>query len=289
MSAEGSSALPSPFVADDESEAFQMAKFSAYYIWVVLHELFGHGTGKMMSEEADGSFNFDRENPPVNPLTGKPIDKWYLPGQTWTGQFEDLATTVDECRAELVGAYLMDNQELLSVFGFTDKTDVTAEELTYNTYMQLAVDGLRGLANYNTSTQTWGQAHSRAHFATLKCLLRDGDGSVGVNFDASRDALTVHVDKSRFLTDAKTALGNMLLHLHMYRCTGDAVACRTYYEDLSSVDGDYLRWREAVVAAQQPKWVFVQANTFLEDGRVTLKEYEPTPAGVIESWAERKV
>lgn len=242
-----------------------------------------------MCEQADGSFNFDKANPPIDPLTQNPIEKWYLPGQTWTGQFEDLATTVDECRAELVGAYLMDNKELLELFGYTEKTDVTAEDLTYNAYMQLAVDGIRSLADFNANTQTWGQAHSRAHFATLKCLLRDGNGSVHIDFDSGRNSLTARVDRTSFLQNAKTALGKMLLHLHIYRSTADAAACRTYYEDLSSVDGEYLLWREAVVVAAQPKWIFVQANTFVADGQVTLKEYGATTRGVIQSWAERKI
>jgi dipeptidyl-peptidase-3 len=58
-----------------------------------------------------------------------PIVSWYKPGQTWTGRFGDLATTVDECRAELMGAYLMYDQELLALFGFTSEVDITAEDL----------------------------------------------------------------------------------------------------------------------------------------------------------------
>ena len=56
---------------------------------------------------------------------------WYKPGQTWTGEFGDLATTVDECRAELVGAYLMDDPELLEMFGFTEASDIRAEDCEY--------------------------------------------------------------------------------------------------------------------------------------------------------------
>jgi dipeptidyl-peptidase III len=105
-----------PFIDASEAEQFQKNKFPAYYLWVVLHELLGHGTGKMMVETKDGNFN------------GKPITRWYGPGQTWTGQFGDLATTVDECRAELVGAYLMDDPELLELFGYTDVSDIRAED-----------------------------------------------------------------------------------------------------------------------------------------------------------------
>ena len=128
MAAESSNLLPSPFIDPDEATSFQKHKFPAYYIWVVLHELLGHGTGKMMCQLPDGTFNFDHTQPPINPLNNEPIASWYRSGQTWTGQFEDLATTIDECRAELVGAYLMDDKDLLALFGFTDSTEITADD-----------------------------------------------------------------------------------------------------------------------------------------------------------------
>jgi dipeptidyl-peptidase-3 len=126
MSAESSSAEICPFIDPDEAKVFHQHKFPAYYIWVVLHELLGHGTGKMMTQSGQNHFNFDITNRPVDRLTGEPISSWYLPGQTWTGQFAELATTVDECRAELVGAYLMDEVDLLGLFGFNDKSTITA-------------------------------------------------------------------------------------------------------------------------------------------------------------------
>ncbi|KAK3897692.1 dipeptidyl peptidase 3 [Staphylotrichum tortipilum] len=281
-----------PFVDPSEADTFSNHKFPAYYWWVVLHELLGHGTGQMMVETEPGKYNFDIGSPPINSLTGEPITCWYKPGQTWTGQFGDLATTVDECRAELVGAYLMDDPELLALFGFTETSGITAEDLTYNLYQQLGVDGLRGLANFNVDSGKWGQAHSRAHFAMLKTLLRDGSGVLRVIHNPSHPThpLTVHVDRSKIRSHGKPALGAMLLRLHMYRCTADAAACREYYEELSKVDGEYLAWREAVVRARPPPMVFVQANTVVDaEGEVRLREYEETVEGVVKSWVERGV
>jgi dipeptidyl-peptidase-3 len=117
-----------PFIPVEEMELFQKHKYPAYYWWVVLHELLGHGTGKMMMEESVGKFNFDASNPPSNPLDGTLIRTWYKPGQTWTGQFGDLSTTVDECRCELVGAFLMDDPEILALFGFTEQADIKASD-----------------------------------------------------------------------------------------------------------------------------------------------------------------
>ena len=128
MSVQGDEAESCPFVKTSEMETFNKHKGPTYYWWVVLHELFGHGTGKMMVEESSGKYNFDNDNPPINPLTEQPITSWYKPGETWTGKFGDIATSVDECRAELVGACLLDDKELLEFFGFDENSAITADD-----------------------------------------------------------------------------------------------------------------------------------------------------------------
>ncbi|KAI4597163.1 hypothetical protein KJ359_004675 [Pestalotiopsis sp. 9143b] len=286
MTAE-STAMQWPFIHDDEMAVFKKHKYPAYYWWVVLHELLGHGTCKLLAEDSNGKHNFDITDPPVDPLTEKPINTWYRPGQTWTGQFGDLATTVDECRAELVGAYLMDDEELLELFGYTEQTEIKASDLTYNLYQQLAVDGLKGLANFNVDDMKWGQAHSRAHFSILTCLLREGNGCVKVEHTAGTNEIKAYVDRAKIRTHGKQALGKMLLRLHMYRSTADVNACREYYESLSSVNEEILSWRETVLANRPPPLLNVQANTFMAGDQVLLKEYAPTVEGIIQSWAER--
>ncbi|KAF9883975.1 hypothetical protein FE257_002416 [Aspergillus nanangensis] len=289
MVAESSRARGIHMVDESERPTFKKHRFHSYYIWVVLHEILGHGTGRFLTESTPGNFNFDPETPPINPLSGKPIKTWYRPGQTWTGVFEDLSTTVDECRAELVGAYLIDEPEILKLFGYTEEGDIKWEDLVYNMYLQLGVDGLRGLENYNPTTQKWGQAHSRAHYAMLRHLLRDSNGLYSIICDPIEMKLAVKVDRSRVIQDGKPSLGRMLLQLHIYRCTADKTSCRQLYEDLSYVDSDALKWREIVISKKDPPLAFCHANTYVDQGDVKLKEYEPTARGIIQSWAERHV
>ena len=101
----------------------------------------------------------------------------------------------------------------------------------------------------------------------------------------------MNVDRAKIRSHGKPALGNMLLRLHMYRCTADAGACRAYYEELSGVDDEALAWREAVLVGKPPPLVFVQGNTFLDGqgGGVVLREYEESVEGVVRSWVERGV
>ena len=65
----------------------------------------------------------------------------------------------------------------------------------------------------------------QAHFAIMKCLLLDGRGTLTVECNVASQSLTVHIDRSKIISHGKPALGEMLLRLHMYRCTADVQAC----------------------------------------------------------------
>ncbi|KAE9364218.1 dipeptidyl peptidase III [Stipitochalara longipes BDJ] len=275
----------------DPSEVSKFLKHRehAFYLWVVFHELLGHGTGKLLVENHSSGFNFDSKNAPINPLTGNPINSWYKHGQTWTGLFGDIATTVDECRAECVGAYLLSDMELLAMFGYNDDTEITGRDLEYNMYMQLGVAGLRALENYNLEDHKWGQAHSRAHFGMFKCLLAAGGDFLAVTHDKSLGKLTVSIDQTKISTHGRPAIASLMLKLHIWRCTADVKNCREYYVDLTEPTGIYLEWRRIMLGKQTAKQVFVQPNTFIRGGEVFLKEYEPTVEGMIQSWAERLI
>ncbi len=75
----------------------------------------------------------------------------------------------------------------------------------------------------------------------------------------------------------------------MFRCTADIEGYRAYYRELSKVEGDYVGWRQTVLATKPPPLTFVQPNIFLDEDTVVLREYEPTVEGVIRSWADRGV
>ncbi|KAH2922445.1 hypothetical protein KXW15_004811 [Aspergillus fumigatus] len=284
MIAESQRARGIHMIHESERKVFQEHRFTAYYIWVVLHEILGHGTSKLLQEDSQGHFNFDREHPPLNPLTGKPIDSWYGPGETWTGVFTDLSTTVDECRAELAGAYLIDVAEILQLFGCTVDSKIKPADVVYNLFQQLGVDGLRALENYNPSTKKWGQAHSRASSRHISRPLQHF--FYNIFHDKESQNLTIRVNRF-LLQEGKASLGRMLLRLHIYRCTADMRSCREFYEDLTTVHEEALGWREVVLMKKDPPLAFCHANTFLQGDRVILREYEPTVRGLIQSWAER--
>lgn len=104
------------------------AAHTVRFIGTFIHELLGHGTGKLLTETAQGEFNFDRTNPPVNPVTDETVKTWYRPGDTWTSVFGKLAPSVEECRAFLMSSYMTDNKDVLWNFGYDENSTPTADD-----------------------------------------------------------------------------------------------------------------------------------------------------------------
>jgi dipeptidyl-peptidase-3 len=109
-----------------------------------------------------------------------------------------------------------------------------------------------------------------------------------ISHDPVAKTLLVQVDRSRILSHGKPSIGRMMTKIHIWHSTADVEACRPYYESLSTVDGEYEVWRQIVISNPEPKWKFVQPNTFVNaDGEVEIREYEASNAGIIKSFFER--
>ncbi|XDG06551.1 hypothetical protein ABKA04_006166 [Annulohypoxylon sp. FPYF3050] len=286
-----------PFIAEKDLEVYKRYREGAFEVQVGLHELTGHGCGKLLQETSPGKFNFDKENPPVSPLTGKPITTWYKPGQTWGSVFGSWAGSYEECRAELVAMYLSCEFPVLKIFGFGDGSvdiDGVAGDVLYASYLTMARAGLTSLEMWDPKSRKWGQAHSQARFSILKCFLEAGDDFCKLDYkgDDITD-VTISLDRSKILTAGRKAVGDYLQKLHIFKSTADVETGVKFYGDMTDVDPEYWgkKVRNEVLRNKQPRKVFVQANTYLDEatGKVTLKHYDATPEGMIQSWAERDV
>ncbi|KAK3383378.1 putative dipeptidylpeptidase III [Lasiosphaeria ovina] len=286
-----------PFILDSDLELYQKYRDAAFEVQVGLHELTGHGCGKLLQETSPGVYNFDHENPPISPISNKPVTTWYKPGQTWGSVFGGMAGAYEECRAELVAMFLSCEFAALRIFGFGDGSvdiDGEAGDVLYSSYLSMARAGLVSIEFWDPKSQKWGQPHCQARFAILKAFLEADDGFCRLEYEKEDlSDLTIHLDRSKILTSGRKAVGDMLQKIHIYKSTADVEAGTKYFGDMSNVGLEYwgTKVRDVVLQNKQPRKVFVQANTYLDEttGKVSIKQYEPTIEGVVQSWAEREL
>ncbi len=81
---------------------------------VALHELLGHGTGKLFIEDEEGNYNFDKGKI-LNPLTNKPVESFYKVGEDYNSVFSHIKSAYEECRADSVAVFLCCWDEILEV------------------------------------------------------------------------------------------------------------------------------------------------------------------------------
>lgn len=99
--------------------------------------------------------------------------------------------------------------------------------------------------------------------------------------------LLVTLDRTALSTSGKSAIGNFLLKLQIYKSTGDVAAAQKLYDKYSEVSEQWINWRAVVLANKQPRKIFTQANTFIKDSKVVLKSYDESTEGMIQSCIER--
>ncbi|KAF7162752.1 hypothetical protein CNMCM5623_007921 [Aspergillus felis] len=267
---------PVPFIPEKDLEVYRRCRDPAFEVQVGIHELLGHGTGKLLQETAPGEYNFDVSKPPVSPVTNKPVTTWYKPGQTWSSVFGAIASSYEECRAECVAMVLSCDFEILKIFGFGDgQVDLNNEagDVLFVAYLQMARAGLVALEFWDPKTQKWGQAHMQARYSILRTFLDAGDDFVKLVYNKEDlSDLEIHLDRSKILTHGRPAVERYLQKLHIYKSTADIDAGKKLYDDITSVDEWWgTKVRDIVLKNKIPRKIFVQGNTILNGDETGLK------------------
>ncbi|KAG7195808.1 uncharacterized protein KQ657_002193 [Scheffersomyces spartinae] len=271
------------FLEEGLQELFRKWRDDAFEVQVGLHELLGHGTGKLLQETSPGVFNFDKEGHPE-------IVNYYKPSQTWGSLFGLTSGSFEECRAELVALYLILKKplEVLPIFGINDAQE--QDDVMYIATVLMCRAGLLALEFWDPESKKWGQPHMQARFGIFKTLFKAGVASLKYTDNETFSDLLMVVDKLKLTTAGVEALGDFLLNLHVFKATGNVIEGVAYYTDITEVTPEFSRFRDVVLAKKLPRRQLIQGNTFLgENGEFFVKEYEETEVGMIQSFADREI
>lgn len=137
----------------------------SYEVQVGCHELLGHGVGRNIYRNEDGSVPSY-----TDPITKEVYESCYEKEETWSTKFGDIASSYEECRADACGLYLQTLEQVYTLFGFT--ADQVDDLLWVNTMNHLR-KGIVGLPLYNPETNKWGQAHTQGAFVFAMWLYKN--------------------------------------------------------------------------------------------------------------------
>ncbi|XP_072277432.1 dipeptidyl peptidase 3 isoform X3 [Pyxicephalus adspersus] len=278
------------FLSEEDKDVFIKYRGPSFEVQVGLHELLGHGSGKLFVQDEKGVFNFDKDKV-INPETGELVKTWYKPGESWDSKFSTIASTYEECRAECVGLYLCVNEEVLRIFGHESQE---AQDVLYVNWLNMVRAGLMALEYYTPETGRWRQAHMQARFVILRVLLEAGENFVTltekVGADGRPDA-QVTLNRSKILSVGRPEIQRFLQRLQVYKSTADVDKGRKMYEGYSKVTDSepyrFLTLRDIVILRKEERKSFVQINTRLAGEAVEALQYESSPSGLIQSVIER--
>ncbi|KAG8890863.1 hypothetical protein FRB98_004908 [Tulasnella sp. 332] len=281
------------FIHPDDLALYKEWDTRAFELQVANHELLGHGSGKLFQEDSDGKFNFDKEKT-INPLTGKPVTSWYRPGQTPGTVLGAVSSSFEECRAETVALYLVSNEEILNIFGYTDNKE--AEDIQFITFLLMARAGLRALEFWDPKAKKHLQAHMQARLGITNFLINEGVAEL--TEIRAKDGLLenayIRVDRETVLKRGREVVGKLLIDLQVRKSTADGEGATTFYTELTNPkEGWEGELRDLVLRKKQPRKIFLQPNTVVmgegDSKDVQLKEYPLTCEGIIESFIERGI
>lgn len=229
------------FITGADQVLYKALKAEAFEVQVGIHELLGHGSGKLFHAGTDAAAALLNTPCPLEGAAGKLINgPFYAAGATWDSTFGKIASSYEECRAECTGLYLCNVPEVLAVFGHHGSgsdggggaaAGMQMHDVAYINWLLMCRAGLVGLEFYTPSTGSWRQAHMQARYVIVRVLLEAGHGLLTLrqctNTEDGQPDVEVVLNRALIPTVGRDAIGSFLKVRACGKCT---FSCRAHTE-----------------------------------------------------------
>ncbi|KAK4472007.1 hypothetical protein MN116_004623 [Schistosoma mekongi] len=285
----------SEFLRNEDKKLYIDYAESSFELQVGLHELLGHGSGKLFQRTNDGKLNFDT-NSTKDLISGGPILSWYEPGETYDSKFSSLSSAIEECRAECVGIYLCNLPLVLEQFDLnTNCSTDTVPDVVYVNWLSMVRSGVISMEFYSPGENpgdigSWRQAHCCARYAILRVLIEADSSLVLVNEVVGEDGapdISIFLDREKLLTIGRPAIGEFLRKIQYYKSTANAKDGCAFFQHYSQLLPEHIKLRKIVIDRKKPRPIFVQPGLRKTPNGVELISYPTTYPGVIQSFVDR--
>jgi dipeptidyl-peptidase-3 len=210
---------------------------------VATHELYGHGSGKLLKK-----VDVERGVPDLlNP--GRQVQTYYEEGENYQDVFGGFGQAFEECRAETTSLHLTFKDSVLELYGVPPE-----KRVSFKVCETLAMlhSGMKSLVCYIPDIWQWKQAHAQARFAILRAILFWGRGAASVK--AVDGSFKLYIDPENF-DGVIDAVELLLKHLNYYKAIRAPEQAKEFFGSLTSLDDFWLSVREKAQTLRLPRAV----------------------------------
>ena len=252
-----------------------------------LHELYGHGTGKLFKKDENGNYNFDINNV-VNPLTNEKIKSYYLPGETYETKFSTFCRSLEEGRADYMAFYLVFDKKAQQIFEFKEEE---YEDVIYIMWLTNFISAIVGACQYNNGI--WKNPYSQERFMFLNYVYQNQEVNKEIlkfNIDENNQSFKMEINKTNLIKYGKDIAAKILMQIHISKCIGDVKAAKEFVNKYSVVDEFMYQINSMIPCSDVIK---IRMNVDLikkeEDKKeiIEINQYPSTSIGFVKSVVDR--
>jgi dipeptidyl-peptidase-3 len=246
------------FVPDEVLPGFLEDWAGTRALGVAAHELYGHGSGTLLTEADIAKGVPDLLNP------GRNVTTFWAEGETYQTVFGSIGPAYEEARAEATALHLSFKDEVLELFGIPPER---RRRFKVNAAYLMLHGSIAQLGCYSPEVCQWKQAHTRARFAVLRAVLNWGRGATTVQKVDGKFKLFIDADNFDAVIDA---VEKLVVHLNYYKSARLPEQAKEFFSGLTSIDEFWLEVRAQAAPIRLPRGIQSGATIVKKGDELTL-------------------